>query len=262
MALRPVLSEAVIIGGWAHRFHAEHPLASPTFEPLTTTDCDIALPLELAIPGSLSLEDSLNQEGFACRLVGNEMGEGRRYVLEDQPEFYVQFLTRRQGDDRMRKAQEIGGVLAAPLRGIDLALANSVKTDVALGTGEVITVKVVSPVAFLIGKLIVSNQPNREDNRAKDLLYVLDTFRLFENAIDELSDEADKILSSLGKAQSRRLRYSIRTHFEGVGSPTLHQAVELSSHTGGGRPQSEEQFRLIVQYGIQFLLGKEWAPEK
>ena len=57
-ALRPALSDAVIIGGWAHRFHAEHPLATPTFEPLFTTDCDIALPLELAIAGPMSLEGS------------------------------------------------------------------------------------------------------------------------------------------------------------------------------------------------------------
>lgn len=259
-ALRPALSDAVIIGGWAHRFHAEHSLATPTFEPLFTTDCDIALPLELAIAGPMSLEGSLSKEGFTCQLVGNEMGEGRRYVLDDQPEFYLQFLTRRQGDGRMRQAQEIGGVLAEPLRGINLALANSVEIDVPLGTSEIITVNVVSPVAFLVGKLIVSNQSNRGHNRAKDLLYVLDTFRLFENAIDELTVEASQVLSGLGIAQSRRLRNSIRTHFEGVGSPILHEAIELSSQAGGERPQSEEQFRSIIQYGIRLLLGEEWAP--
>lgn len=69
-ALEPVPPEAVVIGGWAHRLHAEHPLAEPSFEPLTTTDCDVALPLTLAARTGASIGERLQEAGFECQIGG------------------------------------------------------------------------------------------------------------------------------------------------------------------------------------------------
>lgn len=57
-ALRPWLGQIVVVGGWAHRLHRLHPLASqPPYPPLTTLDADIALsdrePLEGDIRAAL-----------------------------------------------------------------------------------------------------------------------------------------------------------------------------------------------------------------
>ena len=45
-AIRPWLTHVVIVGGWAHRLHRFHPLATAQeYQPLRTRDVDIALSL-------------------------------------------------------------------------------------------------------------------------------------------------------------------------------------------------------------------------
>ena len=266
-ALQPVSEQVVLVGGWAHRFHAEHPLATPTFEPLTTTDCDIALPLQLTGEDELDLEVLLLREGLHLNLSGNEAGESRRYVLDTEPGFYVQFLTRRRGSITRRDGGAdsqipIAGVLAEALRDVDLALGNRWKTTVAMGDGRSLRVCVIQPVAFLIGKLLVSNYPRRgARNRAKDLLYVADTLFLFQEALDALGiiAKAD-ILPHLSKRQSRSLHSSLRNHLEGPGSDTFHAAAELSIALGHGRPQTASGFRALLRFGLESLGILHWAP--
>lgn len=260
-ALGPILPEAVVIGGWAHRLHAEHPLAEPSFEPLTTTDCDVALPLTLTVPHGVSVEDRLVQAGFECLVSGTELGEHRRYVLRAHREFYVQFVTTRQGDPRRQGAmEELGGVLAEPLRDINLSLRDPWTTDVALGDRRKATVRIAQPVSFLIGKLLVSNQPSRGRGRAKDLVYVADTLSLFERNLEDLRLEAPAILTALSDRQSKRLRISLRGHLEGSGSDVLHEAALICRSAGEGRPQDAVELRSLLRYGLWVLLGEDWVP--
>jgi len=258
-ALEPILPEAVVIGGWAHRLHAEHPLAEPSFEPLTTTDCDVALPLTLAARAGDSIDERLQKAGFECQISGTELGEHRRYVLRSNQEFYVQFVTSRQGDPRRQGAtEELVGVLAEPLRDINLALRDPWTCDLALGHHKNLAVRVVNPVAFLVGKLLVSNQPSRESNRAKDLVYVADTLRLFERCLDNLQEMAAHVLENLSTNQARRLRASISSHLEGDASDVLHEAALICASTGGGRPQDVAGLRSLLRHGLWMVLGEAW----
>lgn len=260
-ALEPILPEAVVIGGWAHRLHAEHPFAEPSFEPLTTTDCDVALPLKLSVPRGVSIEDRLKEAGFECLVSGTELGQHRRYVLRSNQEFYVQFVTSRQGDPRRQEAaEELGGVLAEPLRDINLALREPWTTDLLLNEQKKMAVRVIQPVAFLLGKLLVSNQPIRGNSRAKDLVYVADTLRLFERCLEDLQEMAPAILNGLSNNQARRLRTSLRDHFEGGGSDALHAAAVICASTGGGRLQDVVSLRRLLRYGILVLFGEVWIP--
>lgn len=156
IALEPILPEAVVIGGWAHRLHAEHSLAEPSFEPLTTTDCDVALPLTLAARHGASIDERLKEAGFECQVSGTKLGEHRRYVLRSKREFYVQFVTSRQGDSRRQGAtEELAGVLAEPLRDINLALRNPWATDLAVGDHRNLAVGVVGSSGFRVGRFLV-----------------------------------------------------------------------------------------------------------
>src|SRR5712692_4451773 len=72
MALRPYLGELVFVGGWAHRLHALHELASRLdFQPLMTADTDIAARPGLRIRGS-SIRELLQKNGFEEKLSGDE----------------------------------------------------------------------------------------------------------------------------------------------------------------------------------------------
>lgn len=260
-ALRPILQEAVIIGGWAHRLHSLHPLAEARFEPLTTVDCDIALPLALGIPSGISIEERLRKAGFACVVDGNELAEHRRYVLTSDREFYVQFVTRRQGSAAAQpRMQELAGVLAEPLRDIDLALEEPWSTQLTLDQGVPVTVQIVRPSAFLIGKLLVAGSARRGEDRAKDLVYVSDTLLMFEDAIEDLRDEALGVLSSLSRSQRSRLRASLAQHLGARPSDSLYAAAEISSRAGSGRPADLARLRSVLRYGIRFLLGEKWLP--
>ena len=111
---------------------------------------------------------------------------------------------------------------------------------------------------FYVGKLLVSNQPSRGASRAKDLVYVADTLRLFERRLDDLREEVSAILSGLSSSQARRLRISLRDHLEGDGSDALHAAAVICASTGGGRPNDVRKLRPLLRYGISELLGDDW----
>ena len=69
-ALRPWLGHLVIVGGWAHRLHRFHPLASTMeYLPLRTRDADLALSLDTRLDGDLGA--ALKKAGFEEELSGD-----------------------------------------------------------------------------------------------------------------------------------------------------------------------------------------------
>ena len=49
-ALQPFFDRLVVIGGWAHRLYRFGNVALPTYEPIFTTDTDIAIPNDGVVP--------------------------------------------------------------------------------------------------------------------------------------------------------------------------------------------------------------------
>jgi len=68
-ALRPWLTHLVIVGGWAHRLHRFHPLAtSQEYQSLRTRDVDLAFSPSAPLEGDL--RNALKQAGFEEELSG------------------------------------------------------------------------------------------------------------------------------------------------------------------------------------------------
>ena len=90
--LRPWLGHLVIVGGWAHRLHRLHPLAStPAYAPLRTRDVDLALSLQAPVAGDI--REALEQAGFGRRFLGSDTPPVTHYGLGDEDGgFYAEFL--------------------------------------------------------------------------------------------------------------------------------------------------------------------------
>ncbi len=69
-ALRPWLTQLVVVGGWAHRLHRFHPRAnSPGHLPLRTRDTDLAFSPDAALAGNV--RSALTNAGFTEQLFGD-----------------------------------------------------------------------------------------------------------------------------------------------------------------------------------------------
>ena len=91
-ALRPWLGQVVIVGGWAHRLHRLHPLATtPAYEPIRTRDADVALSLHAPMEGDIRF--ALERQGFARAFLGTDTPPVTQYRLGEQDGgFYTEFL--------------------------------------------------------------------------------------------------------------------------------------------------------------------------
>jgi len=117
-ALHPYLDELVFVGGWAHRLLALHELAGALdFQPLMTSDADIATPSRSRVQGS-SMRDLLRQNGFTEELSGDERPPVTGYRLgEEEGALYVEFLAPQAGGPTRRDGSsdatiEVAGITA------------------------------------------------------------------------------------------------------------------------------------------------------
>lgn len=104
-ALRPWLTDLVVIGGWAHHLLRYHPDArAPAYEPLRTRDADIAFSSSAALEGNIF--EALQSADFQEELRGEHTPPVTRYALRDADQgFYVEFLAPRTGDGLRRDGQ-------------------------------------------------------------------------------------------------------------------------------------------------------------
>lgn len=261
-ALAPALDRLVIIGGWAHLLHRFHQLAKPLDDaPLMTSDCDVAIPVQAVATVWPPLDASLERAGFTLRQGGGELGESRIYVLRSDPNFSLQFLAVRRGDGRDRdgsvvRTVQVGGISAEVLGDLDLAAASPWSCSFLRSSGTAVSLTVAHPVAFVLGKILVSCAPQRGRNeRAKDLLYVVDTLRLFGDRLEDLHAEARSTLDRVGKSRLRRLQQALRRHFV-ERSDELRRAVEQAQALPGSRPDSQAAFVRDCAQGLARLFGE------
>jgi Nucleotidyltransferase len=193
-AIRSWLPHIVVVGGWAHRLHRFHPLASiQDYQPLRTVDVDLAFAPRAPLNGDL--KQALEKAGFKEELYGDITPPVAHYTLtEAELGFYVEFLTVLQGDGLRRDGQPDltlakAGITAQRLRYLDVLLI--APWSIALGPETEIAVKqtnvlVPNPISFVIQKLLIHSK-RAANKKAQDVLYIHDTLQLFGASLDTLS---------------------------------------------------------------------------
>jgi hypothetical protein len=192
-ALRPWLGQLVVVGGWAHRLHRFHRLATPPDHlPLRTRDTDLAFSPDEALAGDL--RTALANAGFTEQLFGDDAPPATHYGLGDEDDgLYAEFLTPLSGSEMKRGKRDAtvrtAGITAQKLRYLDVLLLKPwsvrVGPDREVPIAADVELFVANPTSFIVQKLLIhSDRPPRK--KAQDILYIHDTLELFGGSLGEL----------------------------------------------------------------------------
>ena len=258
-AIRPWLIHVVIVGGWAHRLHRLHPLATvQEYQPLRTRDVDLAFSLNAPLEGDLS--DALKQAGFKEELSGEDTPPVTHYYLgEEDSGFYAEFLTVKKGsgikrDGKPDSTVSKAGITAQKLKHLELLLAEPWKVQVGVETKvpieRAVDLVVPNPVGFIVQKLLIHKHRDA-DKKAQDTLYIHDTLQLFGASLDKLRTvwEAE-VRPKMAPKTAKRALATASELFENV-TDTIRNAARIPQD----RNLQPENLRAAVQYGLNEVFG-------
>ena len=258
-ALRPWLSDLVIIGGWAHRLYRFHPRAgSPTYLPLQTRDADVAFSLEARLEGSIAA--ALRAADFREDFRGEHAPPVIHYRLGDGDQgFYVEFVAPLRGSGVRRDGTPdatVGkaGVTAQKLRHLDILLIRpwAVRLDatVAVPLATPAEVRLASPVTFLAQKLLIRKYRDL-DKQAQDALYVHDTLELFGSDLESLRREwREKIRPAITATTADTVE---RLHREQFG--TVSDVIRAATRIPQDRTLTPDRLQAVCSYGLDEIFG-------
>lgn len=255
-ALEPILADALVVGGWAHRLHRQHPLAMELDEePVQTMDCDVALGLKASAPLGLDLASRFDRAGFDFEHTGTELQESGVFRSRADPTFTVQLLVPRRGSGTTRtgdpiRTRRVGGVPVEVLRGLDLLEIEPWRAAWVVGPESQVDLSVCHPIPFVLAKLVLACVASRAlEDRAKDLIYVLDTVRLFDGREEALLREVPSLALRVGPSHRRE----IQTAHAEILRPESHVAQfaqRLLEEIRGERSQESRNLIQAVRAGL------------
>lgn len=257
-ALQPWLDRVLFIGGWAHLLFRERPEAARlSYAPLRTGDVDVALDPR-ALERDAGIRERLAASGFREEFLGNDRPPVTHYSLGDEASgFYVEFLSPLLGGDRRRDGsrdvtERIAGVTAQKLRYLDILLVEpwtvTIGEEQGVPLGRPAELLVPNPASFVVQKLLISPRRRRED-RAKDALYVHDTFELFAADLEALHAI---FLERIAPTLSRSARLALRR--ETAAYDEVTDLTREAALIGGFRGLTPQAIQEVCQAGLRRLI--------
>jgi hypothetical protein len=264
-AIRPWLPHLVIVGGWAHRLHRFHPLAtSQEYQPLRTRDVDLAFSLNAPLEGDLS--DALKQAGFEEELSGEHTPPVTHYCLgDDDAGFYAEFLTVKKGsgikrDGKPDSTVSKAGITAQKLKYLELLLTAPWKVQVGIESKvpieRAVDLVVPNPVSFIVQKLLIHKHRDAA-KKAQDVLYIHDTFELFGASLDQLRTVWENEVRPNMPTRTAKTAMTAATQlFENVAD-----VIRVAARIPQDRGLQPENIRAASQYGLEEVFGSSIVPE-
>lgn len=255
-ALRPWLGQLVVVGGWAHRLHRFHRLATPPAHlPLRTRDTDLAFSPEAALAGDV--RTALTAAGFTEELFGDHAPPATHYRLgEDAAGFYAEFLTPLHGSGLKRDGKpdatvSKAGITAQKIRHLELLLVSPWNVRVGPereGPNRAdVEVFVPNPTSFIVQKLLIHfHRPPHK--KAQDILYIHDTLELFGGSLGELRRLwVEEIRPTMAPTTARKAETTALELFAEV-TDTIREAARI--------PQDRQLLPENVQRACEYGLGE------
>jgi hypothetical protein len=260
-AVRPWLTHLVIVGGWAHRLHRFHPLAtSQEYQPLRTRDVDLAFSLKAPIEGDLRA--ALKQAGFEEELSGEDTPPVTHYYLgEEDAGFYAEFLTVKQGSGLRRDGKpdltvSKAGITAQKLRHLELLLEMPWKVQIGpegkVPIERAVDLVVPNPVSFIVQKLLIHKHRDA-DKKAQDVLYIHDTLELFGASLDELRNIWEGGIRPTMPAKTAKRTITIASELFGDVTDTIRTAALMPAD----RTLQPKNVGRAIHYGLNEIFGHE-----
>ena len=152
----------------------------------------------------------------------------------------------------------VAGVTAQTLRHVDLLLEHPWSIELAEEAGfpvgpTPIRAQVPNPASFIAQKLLVLHR-RPPAKRAKDVLYIHDTLRLFADAWHELHLAWERV----SRTQHARLHAEVvaqaSRRFDKV-DDLAREAADIAAATGRAAPPSPEQLVAVCRRGTARIFG-------
>jgi hypothetical protein len=192
-----ILSDIVIIGGWAQHLYRRYFNDPPELSALRTTDIDILFARPPGIIPKKNLEETLEPLGFKRSFTAD--GSTKFISREVEIEFLIP--DRGRGDAGPYHIKELS-ISAQSLRLVNMLTIAPVEVQY-----NQYVVKVPDPIRFFFHKLLVSQRRDKENKREKDritafelasLLCQIPQWReLIPSRFTELSKKQRSLVSSL-----------------------------------------------------------------
>jgi len=259
LALRPWLPHLVIVGGWAHRLHRLHPLASsPAYQPVLTLDADIALSPDPPLDGDLGV--ALRAAGFHPELSGDHSPPVTRYQLGPSEQgFFVEFLVPLKGSATTRAGRPnatltTAGVVAQKLRHIEILLLHPWTVRFALEgldpADQSLQVLLAHPVCFIAQRLLIQKERSAA-KQAQDALYIHDTIDLLGHQRQLLHAEwRERIRPALGAGVAGNVERTAQERFGRV-TDSIRSACRIPQD----RALLPEEMQIRCAAGLTAIFG-------
>jgi hypothetical protein len=257
-AIRPWLTHVVIVGGWAHRLHRFHPLATPQeYQPIRTRDVDLAFSLDAPLEGDI--REALDKAEFKAELSSEFTPPVTHYRLgEEDAGFYAEFLTVKKGDGLKRDKQpdttvSKAGITAQKLRHLDLLLEAMWLLRIeaeSMPVSRPVDLLVPNPVSFIIQKLLIHKRRDAQ-KKAQDILYIHDTLELFGASLGKLRTVwEDEVRLKMPARTAKRAILVATDLFENV-TDVIREAARIPQD----RRLQPENIRAATHYGLEEVFG-------
>lgn len=257
-AIEPWRAHLVLVGGWAHRLHRFHPLATvPDYDPLLTRDTDLAFGTDSPLEGDI--RTALAAVGFKEELSGDNNPPATHYALgEDDAGFYAEFLTPLRGSGVKRNGEPDvtvakAGITAQKLKHLDVLLVDPWRIRIGPEQGVAVPapvdVPVANPVSFIAQKLLIQKYRSPA-KRAQDVLYVHDTIELFGAGLSVLHGVwTAAVRPAIGATTARNILALSDETFSGV-TDLIRDAARIPQD----RSLSPERLRASCELGLSQIL--------
>jgi hypothetical protein len=177
-----ILSDIVIVGGWAQHLYRRYFNDPPELSALRTVDIDILFRRPPAIRPHGSIEETLKDAGFEREIAGD--GSTKFTSREAEVEFLIPDKGR--GDSGPYRIQELS-IAAQSLRHLDMLTVDPI--EMLYGRH---LVNVPDPIRFLFHKLIISRKRTDRDKRHKDRMTAFELAALLSRIPKWRSGIADR----------------------------------------------------------------------
>jgi hypothetical protein len=255
VALKPWLTQVVIIGGWAHRLYRLHPSAQHIeYSLLTTLDTDVAVPPRLKIIDE-NVRERLVANGFEEERLGEDQPPATHYRLGGaKTGFYAEFLTPLFGsehgrDGKPKATRRVAGVVSQQLRHLEILLVAPWTVSLSRSNGfpfdTEMQVRIANPASLLAHKVLIHKKRMRP-KFAKDVLYIHDTLEIFGARLEDLNREwRIEVKPHIHPNSVRKIQRAARDLF-GELNDTIRDAAQIT----GARQLLAEAVRERCNFGL------------
>ena len=169
---------------------------------------------------------------------GDDQPPVTHYALgSEDAEFYAEFLTPLVGGVQRRDGspdvtERVAGVIAQKLRHLEVLLVApwsvTVTKEAGFAVSEATSLQIPNAASYVVQKLLIHNRRKPRD-RAKDVLYILDTIELFAGSLPALRKSWNDAIAPTLRASTVRVVHAQVENMFGEVTDTGRDAALIAS---------------------------------